>query len=223
MNLTDIQQLAQDLMREHGVGHVPFRFDNGKRRAGCVHARRNRLTGEVMIDALSLSRHILPMWPEEEVRKVILHEIAHIIAGPTNHHNAKWRAVARSLGIRGDRCYSADLPTPPAAWTGLCPAGHEFPRTRRPSSRSSCPQHPGAKGFKPEWAITWHRTGPDLDRAKAALAQPAPVVHLVPTATPEAPTVAELAASTAVPVASIDVTPTRPAGGVPASRQESLF
>ena len=108
MNLHEAQQLALTLMDEHGVlddGWV-FRWSNGKRQLGCAQIRRrtDRRTGKTQeIKTIKLSRYLVALNDEDEVRDTILHEIAHAIAGLKNGHNAVWKTVCRRIGARPER------------------------------------------------------------------------------------------------------------------------
>lgn len=207
MDLTAVAQLAVSLMSAHDVDRsIRFEFDNAKVRAGAVHSYR--IGGQVIVEKMTLSRHLMALWTEEQVRNTILHEIAHILAGPTHQHDRVWQDHARRLGIAPERCYSADDHAQvEAPWTGVCPEGHEIARHRRPAAgrRHSCgdPSHPGS-GFRPHLEITWHRTA-DLRRQQEQAA-----------ATAERFVAAEAPAE---PLAVVERAP-RP---VPASEQGSLF
>lgn len=216
MNLHEAEKLAHRLMREHnlfqpldGSRRWSFRWSNAKRQAGvCRFVERE----------IALSRPIAELWPEEQVRDTILHEIAHAIAGHKAGHGPVWRAHAVRIGAKPDRTYSGELPTPELTWTGICPAcGHEYPRSRRPRGESSCSKHGGPRGFKPHLRIEWHRTE-ELRRAQRRADRLAGVIAQDAQA-PVEPVVAPVAASQ--PAA--DPITRRPPAGVPASRQESLF
>ena len=72
MTLTEARQLAHDLMRLHKVPAVwSFQFDHSKVRFGkCNYTKKE----------ISLSRHLVQLNSEAEVRDTILHEIAHALA-----------------------------------------------------------------------------------------------------------------------------------------------
>ena len=102
------EHLARSLMDQHGVtaeGWV-FQWSRGKRRLGetSIRQRRDRTTGQTKtIKAIRLSRHLVAMNPEPIVRDVILHEIAHALAGLENGHNAVWRAACEKVGAKPQR------------------------------------------------------------------------------------------------------------------------
>lgn len=102
MNLTDASHLARRLMNEHGLGRVPFEFDRGRKRIGACHYIR--INGVLIVSKITLSHHYTAALPESEIKEVILHEIAHAKVGAVGH-GPEWRAMARSLGIEGNRCH----------------------------------------------------------------------------------------------------------------------
>lgn len=205
MMLGAVAQLAVSLMAEHLDPVEPgwrFEFDNAKRRAGCCQWRY-LVPGDrssIVPSKITLSRHLMALWDEEHVRSTILHEIAHALAGHEENHGPRFRAIARSLGIPGDRCYSADLPSIEPPLIGVCPMGHVSPRKRhkkptrgRMISCGVC--SPGQ--FNPDAVYVWTRN---------------------PAAGRPAETRAPVAASTPPPP------PAAPAlAAVPASAQETLF
>jgi SprT protein len=114
MNLYDAQNLAEQLMRLY---HVPaawsFRFDHSKVRFGkCNYGRKQ----------ISLSRHLVELNSEAEVRETILHEIAHALAPRGAGHGPKWQRVAQSIGCTAKRCYGEEVARPKPRFKGTCPA-----------------------------------------------------------------------------------------------------
>lgn len=129
MELTEVRRLGEGLLAEHGLEGWTFGFDNAKRRAGlCSYADRR----------ITVSRTLMALYPPEQVRETILHEVAHALAGKEHGHDAVWRAVARRIGSTGARLVAEDAPRAPAPWVGRCPAGHTVERYRRPTAPLSC-------------------------------------------------------------------------------------
>lgn len=123
-------RLARELLGQHlPDGAWTFGFDRAVRRAGLCDAARKRIT---------VSRHLVARADEEEVRQVLLHEIAHAIAGHRAGHGAVWRAVAGRIGCTGSRLHDRPIAEDRAPWVGVCPAGHEHTRFRRPGGPTSC-------------------------------------------------------------------------------------
>lgn len=114
--------------------HLPdagwsFGFDRAVTRAGqCDHAARR----------ITVSRHLAARYEDDEVHQILLHEVAHALAGPRAGHGPTWRRVARELGYTGSRLHHGAAATDRARWHGTCPAGHEHVRFRRPNRPLAC-------------------------------------------------------------------------------------
>lgn len=146
MDLTRAEQLAKELIAQH-VPDWHFGWDHGRRRFGRCHYRTRTIT---------LSYILTSMNSEEEVRNVILHEIAHAKA-PGHHHDYVWRQVARSIGCTGDRCYdSTVVATPQAPLKAVCKSCgkeyHRWKRTTRPQSCGVCNPR-----FDPRFILIYER------------------------------------------------------------------
>jgi len=129
MELIEARSLATDLIARHGLAGWRLVFDNAKMRAGvCRPGRRE----------IGLSRVLTVLHTHAEVHDTILHEIAHALVGPEHGHGPVWRARALAIGCTGGRCVPETSARAVAPWAGLCPAGHEFERHRRPTRVMSC-------------------------------------------------------------------------------------
>lgn len=108
----DGQQLSvmvHAVMEEHGLtalGWV-FALDDSVARAGCCQH------GDKII---SLSKHILKH-DAKDVRNILLHEVAHALAGPSQGHSPRWKEIALRIGNDGRRCHSLELRAPTNALT----------------------------------------------------------------------------------------------------------
>lgn len=104
MNLPEAQQLARELMDQHGLSAWRFEFDRSTRRFGaCKPSQR----------VISLSWRLTLLNSAEEVHETLLHEIAHALT-PGDGHGAKWKAMCKKLGIRAQRCFTVDQVKLPA-------------------------------------------------------------------------------------------------------------
>lgn len=96
MDLTEAEALARRLMADHDLpGGWTFAFDSATRRMGLCSYQHRRI---------SISRHFTAHATEAEVRDVVLHEIAHVLAGYAAKHGPQWKAVARRLGATPKAC-----------------------------------------------------------------------------------------------------------------------
>jgi len=97
---------AETMMLRHGLINWKLKFDNADRRGGRAHFG--------LIKFISISRKMVNAistvsWPE--IKNVILHEIAHGVAGVQHGHDASWKAVAKSIGCTADRCHTLQFGT----------------------------------------------------------------------------------------------------------------
>lgn len=133
MKLQEIEKQAKSLMALHGVGNVGFGFDNAKVRLGATHAKR---IGNVhMVEKITLSKHYAMLLPKEEIRDVILHEIAHALT-PGHGHDHVWQAACLKVGAKPNRCATPSA-SPAAPIEGRCPKcnvkvseHHRMPRAK---------------------------------------------------------------------------------------------
>lgn len=144
MEIDPARQLAEQLLREHGLHGWHIVFDRAKTRAG-VCRFRDRVIG--------LSAPLTRLHSAAEVRDTVLHEIAHALVGPAHKHDAVWRTTAARLGCSARACMPATAPRVAAAWVGTCPAGHSIGRHRRPQRPASCPRC--SREFDPAHLFRW--------------------------------------------------------------------
>ena len=93
-------------------------LDRARRRLGACHTGKKRIT---------VSAHLMPSLPPEEVEDTFRHEIAHAIdherRGRTNHDRV-WKTLAVACGARPERTFKGDLPDDSieAAYRAVCPS-----------------------------------------------------------------------------------------------------
>jgi predicted SprT family Zn-dependent metalloprotease len=92
---------------------------------------------------------------DDDVHQVLLHEVAHALAGRSGGHGPRWKAVAKELGYEGGRTFDGDIAAELAPWVGTCPAGHEVRRHRRPTKPMSCGRC--SRRFDPAHLLRWVR------------------------------------------------------------------
>ena len=123
-----------------------FGFDNAKRRAGLCNYTDHKIT---------VSRYLSEKFEDDEIHQVLLHEVAHAIAGAKAGHGAEWKRVAEELGYVGGRTHDGEIAHERAPWIGVCPAGHEHYRFRKPTRVTSCGQR--TRGFSRAHLIAWRK------------------------------------------------------------------
>ena len=123
-----------------------FGFDNAKRRAGACNYRDKRIT---------VSRYLAARFDDDEIHQVLLHEVAHALAGHDAAHGSAWRHIARELGYIGGATHHGETATELAPWVGRCPFGHVTYRHRRPARASSCARC--SRRYDERYALQWSR------------------------------------------------------------------
>ena len=150
--LTEVHAMAEKLMANHLRGTKDpwtFRFDNAKKRGGlCNHGTKT----------ISMSKYLCELWSLDECEQTMLHEIAHALAPKHHRHTQEWYDIAVSIGYTGWITHRNEIATHRATWVGLCPAGHEYHRFRKPYHRKeSCPKcH---RGYSDKHRIVWEYRG----------------------------------------------------------------
>lgn len=149
--LARIRVWAEALIRMHldplhGQGVWGFGFDHAKRRAGLCNYTDRRIT---------VSRYLAEKFDDDEIHQILLHEIAHAMAGSKAAHGPRWKRTADEIGYVGGRTHDGEIAHEQAPWVGQCPAGHEHYRFRTPTRATSCARC--ARGYSPAHAIVWRR------------------------------------------------------------------
>ncbi|WP_144711511.1 SprT-like domain-containing protein [Curtobacterium pusillum] len=155
--LERVRSRAAQLMAVHlGDGSWSFAFDHAKTRAGQCDFARHRIT---------VSRHLAVRFSDDDVDQVLLHEIAHALAGSRAGHGPTWRRTAAAIGYTGSRLYDGPVASELAPWVGTCPAGHEHFRYRTPTRLLACAMC--SRRFDARNVITWNRRPAEERRATA--------------------------------------------------------
>lgn len=146
----DVAQMARELIALHLDASWQFAFDRAKRRSGACHFRQGEHDGRI-----TLSGPITDSATFDDMRQVMLHEIAHALVGPRHGHDRYWRSTARAIGYDGRRLSSTDVDERYAPYVGTCPAGHEVYRYRVPNRPMSCARC--STVYDPKFKITFYR------------------------------------------------------------------
>ena len=147
--LARVRVWADALIRMHLDPVVwSFGFDNAKRRAGLCNYTDRRIT---------VSRYLAEKFDDDEIHQILLHEVAHAMAGAGAGHGREWKRIAAAIGYVGGRTHDGEIAHERAPWIGVCPAGHEHFRFRRPTRVSSCAKC--ARGFSSAHLIEWQKRG----------------------------------------------------------------
>jgi predicted SprT family Zn-dependent metalloprotease len=142
--LDRVRVWAEALIRMHLDPSWSFAFDNAKTRAGLCDYRAKRIT---------VSRYLAARYEDDEIHQVLLHEVAHAMAGHRAGHGPAWKRVSEEIGYEGKRLHDGEVAAELAPWRGVCPAGHEHLRYRKPTRPLSCGRC--GRGFRQEHLIAW--------------------------------------------------------------------
>ena len=145
--LERVRTWAEALITMHlDASQWSFGFDRATTRAGLCNYQSKRIT---------VSRHLAARYEDDEIHQVLLHEVAHAIAGPKAGHGPRWKTIAKDLGYEGKRLHDGPVAEELAPWIGTCPNGHVVYRYRKPTRVLSCARC--SRRFDPRFAIEWVR------------------------------------------------------------------
>lgn len=90
IRLHAVRRMALALMEQHNVSHYQFQFGAGRGYVG-------RCSYDNVI-TLSLGHALRENW--DDLKNIMLHEIAHAVVGLEGRHRLVWQVKARELGVR---------------------------------------------------------------------------------------------------------------------------
>lgn len=146
MDKNRAEHQARLLLAANGFDPDLFKWNRGKNLMGQMAATLHRDTGQVVINSISLSSYWVEAMTEDEVREVMLHEIAHAFH-PRDKHGWRFKSKVRELGgTATDFCFAPSTETKarmeqlaPAPWVGTCPTcGQKRPMHRAPTAVKAC-------------------------------------------------------------------------------------
>lgn len=102
MELKEASKLAVEMMVQHGLmlKGWDFAWDRAVKRFGATHYRSKTIT----LSPLKTAR-----MSEEEVRQIMLHEIAHALLPYDVGHGQEWKTLAAKIGYTGERLGVSDF------------------------------------------------------------------------------------------------------------------
>jgi predicted SprT family Zn-dependent metalloprotease len=117
----------------HNVSNCTLTFDKAKTRAGITYENEDK-THEV-----SVSTVYLETATQKDVENLLLHELAHVLAGVGEGHNEKWKTIAKRIGCDGKRmCF---FKPKSFKYTLKCNYGCAIGRHRRLKKTFICRKH----------------------------------------------------------------------------------
>ncbi|MBP6043558.1 MAG: SprT-like domain-containing protein [Rhodoluna sp.] len=142
-----IRALAERKIAEHlDLENWKFEFDSAKRRAGLCNYTEQKI---------QLSKYHVDIHSVDENMQVVLHEVAHAMAGSEAAHSKVWLATAKRIGYRAEKFTGKEIAQETAPWIGDCPMGHKHYRYRRPKQMVSCALC--TKNFDSRYIIRWRK------------------------------------------------------------------
>ena len=112
MNIDEAKQLANELLKQHNLYEYTIEYTQSKSILGACNDTKK---------TIKLSVPYILLNTKETVKNIILHEIAHAIAGNENNHNWKWQKVAKQIGSTGSRLASQETISPTRQYEYTCP------------------------------------------------------------------------------------------------------
>lgn len=118
--------VVKELMLEHGLTQTGWSFSLSSNMTSCYGlCERGR-------KSIRLSKRFVQINNEEEVRLVLLHEIAHALT--KGGHDREFYAKCREIGARDERCNKSEGVV--KEWSYECPNGCMKGQTRKYRKRS---------------------------------------------------------------------------------------
>tara|TARA_R110002094_G_scaffold201421_3_gene172897 strand:- start:145 stop:636 length:492 start_codon:yes stop_codon:yes gene_type:complete len=102
VNIQQTYDLVVDTLKKHGLREKgwTFKVSRGKNILGsCVYKTKT----------IKISRYLIQLGTDEEVRETVLHEIGHALAGGRAGHGYLWKLRCRDVGLMNPRQYSDNL------------------------------------------------------------------------------------------------------------------
>lgn len=125
--------------------HAFNKWREGWRYGGELRATRTLGRTFYRDKVIRLSKHLLEQGTEKDILDTVLHEIAHVIAGPGAKHGPAWKAVALRLGCPPQAATHDVVIEVDKRYKGTCQNGCTFGYARRPAERTLrsgyCPKH----------------------------------------------------------------------------------
>jgi hypothetical protein len=108
MDLGEAQVVAEQMMERHGLTTRGWKFgwDRSRCRAGCCRFGDTRVYPG---PSITLSRAIIELNDRAFLVNVMLHEIAHALAGISHNHDGAWREIALRIGMKPQRAAAMPL------------------------------------------------------------------------------------------------------------------
>lgn len=110
-DLNEIERHAKALMLATGVGRLGFRFTRGTRTIAVCQGIKFVQTNTFIPHTIGLSKRWAQVLPMEEIREILIHEIAHALTpGQAQVHGVEFKRKVRELGgTATNRCFQPSV------------------------------------------------------------------------------------------------------------------
>lgn len=102
VNIQQTYDLVVDTLKKHGLREKGWTFtvSRGKNILGsCVYKTKT----------IKISKYLIQLGTDEEVRETVLHEVGHALAGGKAGHGWLWREKCRDVGLMNPKQYSENI------------------------------------------------------------------------------------------------------------------
>jgi len=118
MELRLAEQLVKQLMQVHGISPSLFKFTNARNQLGVCKWKRD-WDGSIICKAIGLSRFLVVLNDEQQVKLTMLHEIAHALVGYNHGHDRVWKLKVMEIGGNPSRTNGTAV-MPKGRYKGTC-------------------------------------------------------------------------------------------------------
>jgi predicted SprT family Zn-dependent metalloprotease len=129
MDKTKAKQMAEEMLRHHGLNDWAVEFSRAVTRLGQCRYRNK---------TINLSEIYVELNTEANVLDTILHEVAHALVGPGQGHGFVWARKAKDIGCSALRCRTSAV-TIEGKYKYECPnCKMQITSHRRKTARHAC-------------------------------------------------------------------------------------
>lgn len=106
MNIQQTYDLVVDTLKQHGLREKGWTFAVSRAKGilgSCVYKTKT----------IKISKYLIQLGTDEEVRNTVLHEVAHALVGGRAGHGHIWRLKCRQIGlVNPERCSTVSYDVP---------------------------------------------------------------------------------------------------------------
>ena len=135
-----VSVMLQQLMVKNDLHGWSYGFSDSVKCGGWTYYFDDIDTGEIVISRYLIHAKNTTL---NDIKDVILHEIAHAIDKCQNNHNKKWKAIAKSLGCKklGPYCKNFHIPITKFKYVYKCSNGCVAAENKKCKKRIKCKKH----------------------------------------------------------------------------------